>query len=96
MKRIGKLLVTSLLLWSCAQGAVQYHTKLQEEATFENRLGNVESFTKGSYLDDLKRLKNQLNEMEKWVKKNEGNKELISKMNEIRAMILELENQKQP
>lgn len=95
---VGTILISLILISfsGCGpQSALPYHQGLQKEATFENRLGNVESFTKGSYLDDLKRLKDQLNEMEKWARKHQSNKEILAKMTEIRSMITELENQKQ-
>lgn len=74
------------------QAAVPYHEGLQREATFQNRLGNVESFTKKSYNEDLKILKAKLNELESKEKKDKNNQSTLSKIEELRAKIKEHEN----
>lgn len=93
---VVKLLVTCLLFASCATlTGVEHHQKLQEEATFENRLGKLESFTLKSFKDDYKSLQSELREL----KKKNGHKakmnELSLRMEAIRKQIEELEN-KQP
>lgn len=92
MKHLAKLLITILLLASCAGlNGVQYHQKLQEEANFESRLKENKSFTIKSLKDDVKTLSAKLRELEKQSGERSKIKSLETKLNELRTQIAELE-----
>ena len=96
MKNLTSKLLLLLLvgLMACApQAAVPYHEGLQKEATFENRLGNVESFTLKSLRDDEKELKKKLKELQKLKAEHAKMDALELRLAGLRALIRELENQ---
>lgn len=83
------------LIWvlvGCSpQAAVPYHQGLQKEATFENRLDKVESFTLKSLRDSEKDLKSKLKELKKRNNDHSRMREIESRLEVLRKEIEELE-----
>lgn len=82
------------LIWvlaGCKRSAVPYHQKLQKEATYENRLDKVESFTLKSLKESEKDLKDKLAELRKRNKEHSEMRRIESRLDELRKEIEELE-----
>ena len=81
----------AFILNSCTvnQAAVPYHQGLQREATFDNRLENVEAFTVKSAKEDNSALKKGLKEIENRNQSNAKRKSIEQKNAELRAKIEE-------
>lgn len=83
-----------ILLSSCManKSAVPYHQGLQREATFANRLDNVEAFTVKSAKDDNSRLKQAWKSQKKQNNENAKRKAIEEKNAELRKKIEESKN----
>lgn len=93
LEKIGLAIVMFSLLalfaFGCKtnQTSLQYHQNLQKELTYAKAMERNESFTMKSYEDDLKRLKDKLNELDKKALSDKRKAELLKEIDEIRAKI---------